>query len=185
MAVVVVDVVMVEVLVVLVEVLVVLDEVELDVFDEVVELDEEDPPVVVDVVEPMSPHRMLEKMTCVFGSWDRMVAGLPAVLLQGPLLPLSSQFMNCELSFQMEKARTMPRPRASPIVVKPPYDWADVHDAAVMVSPVDTALWTATPFWMYLRVMFTRVPVVVPSLVMNCVVMVKTLLVSTVSPGPQ
>jgi hypothetical protein len=46
-----------------------------------------------EVVEPISPHLMLEKVMWVFGLLARIVVGLPSVLLQGPLLPLSSQFM--------------------------------------------------------------------------------------------
>src|SRR4051794_17471487 len=84
-----------------------------DVFDDVVvvgivELELELEPPVLPVVEPMSPQRMLEKTTCVPGFWAMMLAGFPSVLLQGPELPLSSQFMYWLLSFQMLKMRTMP-----------------------------------------------------------------------------
>jgi hypothetical protein len=83
-----------------------------------------------------------------------MVAGLPAELLHGPELPLSSQFMYWLLSFQILKIKTMPRPSASPIVVRPPRVAAvlsdDEHHDAVMESRPDddTAFWITLPFWM-------------------------------------
>jgi hypothetical protein len=89
-----------------------------------VETDDDDDdellPPVPDPVDPISPHLIFEKITEVPGSFASMVDGIPAVLLQGPELPLSSQFMYPPASFQMLKIRTMPRPRASPIVVRPP-----------------------------------------------------------------
>jgi hypothetical protein len=72
------------------------------------------------VVDPMSPQRMLEKTTCVLGLLARMLDGLPSVLLQGPALPLSSQFMYWLLSFQMLNTSTMPLLRALPMVARPP-----------------------------------------------------------------
>jgi len=57
-------------------------------FDEVVV--PEPPPL---KVEPMSPQRMLLNTTCVVGLFWIMSAGLPSLVLQGPLLPVSSQFM--------------------------------------------------------------------------------------------
>lgn len=57
-------------------------------------------------VEPMSPHRMLLKTTCVVGLFWRMREGLPSVVEQGPLLPVSSQFMKPLASFQIAKVRT-------------------------------------------------------------------------------
>ena len=81
-----------------------------------VELDD----IGADPVEPISPHLILPKVTDVLGSFASIVEGFPAELLQGPELPLSSQFMNWPLSFQMLNISTIPRPRASPIVVKPP-----------------------------------------------------------------
>ena len=87
----------------------------------VTELDD-DPPgfPAFEAVEPMSPHLMLEKTTWVSGCCARMLDGLPSVLEQGPLLPLSSQFMKPPLSFQTLKVSTMPRFRAWPMVVSPP-----------------------------------------------------------------
>jgi hypothetical protein len=77
-----------------------------------------------------------------------MVAGSPALESHGPELPLSSQFTYWLLSFQMLKTRTMPRPSASPMVVKPPRLAAelsvDVHQSAVMESRPDDD----TAFWM-------------------------------------
>ena len=81
-----------------------------------------------------------------------MFAGLPAELLHGPELPLSSQFMYCPLSFQMLKMRTMPLPRPWPIVVRPPRLAAvlseDEHHDAVMESRPDeeTAFGMVLPF---------------------------------------
>jgi hypothetical protein len=77
-----------------------------------------------------------------------MLVGLPSVLEQGPLLPLSSQFMLPPASFQMLKVRTMPRPRAAPIPASPPKLAAELHADAWMVSPDEAALGTLTPFWM-------------------------------------
>jgi hypothetical protein len=96
---------------------------------------EEDDLVVVEVVEleleleltpgaepvdPMSPHLMFDQVTDVPGSSAKMVDGSPAVLLHGPALPLSSQFMYALSSCQILKIRTMPRLRASPVVGRPP-----------------------------------------------------------------
>jgi hypothetical protein len=142
-------------------------------------------------VEPISPQRMLEKTTWVVGFCALIRSGFPSVLLQGPELPLSSQFMKPLASFQILKMRTMPRPSALPMVVSPPKVAAelstDVHQSSVMeLTPAeDTALAITLPFWMYCLRISDRVPVVVPSLVINCVVMVKGLEVSTVPPGPQ
>jgi hypothetical protein len=74
-------------------------------------------------VEPMSPHLTLEKVTPVVGLFWIMSDGLPSVAEQGPLLPESSQFIKPPLSFQTLITRTMPRPRASPMVARPPRDW--------------------------------------------------------------
>jgi hypothetical protein len=82
----------------------------------------------------------------------------------------------------MLKIRTMPEVRALPMVVRPPYAEADGHEE--MMSPPDWALGRETPFWMYLRVMLIRLPEGVPESVLNWVMMVKGLVVSTVSPGP-
>jgi hypothetical protein len=90
----------------------------------VVEIDDDDDdellPPGLGPVDPISPHLMFEKVTEVPGSFASMVDGIPAVLLHGPELPLSNQFIYPPASFQMLKMRTMPRPRASPIVVRPP-----------------------------------------------------------------
>lgn len=83
------------------------------------ELDEDTDPT-PPVVEPISPHRIFENTTWVFGSFARMFVGFPSVLLHGPALPLSSQSIYCPASFQMLKARTIPRPNASPMVGRPP-----------------------------------------------------------------
>jgi hypothetical protein len=53
-----------------------------------------------------------------------------------------------------------------------------------MVSPPGWALGMSTPFCWYLRVMLTRLPEGEPLSVLNWVMMVKVLEVSTVSPGP-
>ena len=80
---------------------------------EVVVLDMEVVVVVVDFpppkVDPISPHLMLEKVTEVPGSLARIVAGLPAVLLHGPELPLSSQFMKSPLLSQLSRSPDMAR----------------------------------------------------------------------------
>jgi hypothetical protein len=47
----------------------------------------------VDPVDPMSPHLILLKVTDVPGSFASIVEGFPALLLHGPELPLSSQFI--------------------------------------------------------------------------------------------
>jgi hypothetical protein len=128
-------------------------------FDEVLVADEDDDPGLGgppgENVEPISPHLMFENVTYVPGVVDSIVAGFPAVLLHGPELPLSSQFMNWLLSFQMLSTRTMPLPSALPMVVKPPRLAAtesdDEHDAAVIESrpeDVDTAFGINLPFWM-------------------------------------
>jgi hypothetical protein len=52
------------------------------------------------------------------------------------------------------------------------------------MSPPETAGGRTTPFCRNLRVMEVRVPLGVPSLVLNCVTTVKGLVVSTVPPGP-
>jgi hypothetical protein len=119
-----------------------------------------------------------------------MVAGFPAELLHGPELPLSSQFMNWLPSFQILKIRTMPLPSDFPTVVRPPRLAAvlsdDAHHDAVMESwpDDDTAFGIALPFWMYERRISVRVPVVVPSLVINCVMTVNGSKVLTVPPLP-
>lgn len=64
-----------------------------------------EPPPLLNVL-PMSPQRMLLKTTCVVGLFWRMSSGLPSVVLQGPLLPVSSQFIYPLASFQMAKLRT-------------------------------------------------------------------------------
>jgi len=108
--------------------------------------DELEPPLPSENVEPISPHLMFEKVTEVPGVCDSIVVGSPAVLLQGPELPLSNQFMYWLGSFQILKIRTIPLPSASPIVVRPPrlaaVPSAELHHAAVMElrpDDVDTA----------------------------------------------
>lgn len=127
----------------------------------VCETDDDDDDEVVpvpDPVDPISPHLMFEKVTEVPGSLDWMVDGIPAVLLQGPELPLSSQFMYPPASFQMLKMRTMPRPRASPIVGKPPSvpaseSIAVQKDSVMELAPEKpddedaTAFAITLPFW--------------------------------------
>lgn len=83
------------------------------------------PPVIVPPVDPISPHRMLLNTTCVLGLFCLIKAGLPSVEEQGPLLPLSSQFIYPEASFQMENTSVMPRLRAWPIVGRDPNVAAD------------------------------------------------------------
>lgn len=125
------------------------------------------------MVEPMSPHLMFENTTCVVALFASMSVGLPSVALHGPLLPESSQFMNWLLSFQMLKAKTMPRPSASPIVVREPNSAAlpstASHHVELIESPVgaEMALGTVKLFWWYTRLIWLSVPVVVPSSVMN------------------
>jgi hypothetical protein len=74
------------------------------------------------------------------------------------------------------------------MVVKPPkvaeLVEAALHPSAVITSPPEEALATSLPSWMYLRVIVVRVPLVVPSLVLNCVITVNGFVVSTVPPGP-
>lgn len=105
------------------------------------------PPEEVWPVDPISPQRMFEKTTWVPGSSETMFEGLPSVLVQGPLLPLSSQFMYPPLSFQILKTSTMPLPNACPIPAKPPYCEAELHADAWIVSPDGDALGTLCPFW--------------------------------------
>jgi hypothetical protein len=59
-----------------------------------------------------------------------------------------------------------------------------LHFSVVRTSPPETAGGRTTPFCRNLRVMEVRVPLGVPSLVLNCVTTVKGLVVSTVPPGP-
>jgi len=105
------------------------------------------PPEEVLTVDPISPQRMFEKTTWVPGSWEMMFEGLPSVLVQGPLLPLSSQFMLPLLSFQILKTSTMPRPKACPMLARPPNCAAELHADAWIVSPEEDALGTLCPFW--------------------------------------
>lgn len=83
---------------------------------------------------------MFEKTTCVSELFAWIKDGLPSVALHGPLLPESSQFMNWLLSFQMLKAKTMPLPSASPMVVREPNSAAlpstASHHVELMESPV-------------------------------------------------
>lgn len=58
------------------------------------------------LVDPISPHRMLENTTWVSGCWDWMLDGLPWPLVQGPLFPESSHAICWAASFQMLMART-------------------------------------------------------------------------------
>lgn len=66
-------------------------------------------PLPLEKVDPMSPQRMPLKTTCVVGLFWMMSAGLPSVVEQGPLEPVSSQFMKPDASFQMAKVRTTVR----------------------------------------------------------------------------
>lgn len=123
-------------------------------------------------VEPISPHLISDQVVYVPGVCDSISEGFPAVLLHGPLLPLSSQFIYCPPSFQILNTNTIPAPRASPIVVRPPRLAAapslESHHAAVIESrPVDgdTGSGITTPFWTYKRLISVNVPVVVLSLV--------------------
>ena len=68
-------------------------------------------------VDPMSPHLIWLKVTCVSGWIDWMTSGLPSVALQGPAFELcpSSHSMKPPLSHQMLNTRTIPRLIAAPI----------------------------------------------------------------------
>lgn len=68
-------------------------------------------------VDPMSPHLIWLKVTCVSGWMDLMTSGSPSVALQGPAFELSpsSHCIEPPLSHQMEKTRTIPRLMAAPI----------------------------------------------------------------------
>jgi hypothetical protein len=88
-------------------------------------------------VDPISPQRTFEKITCVFGLFARIVDGLPSVLLQGPEPPLSSQPMNEPGSFQMLNTSTIPRPSASPMVFRPPNEAPEEQSVMESTPPDD------------------------------------------------
>ena len=67
--------------------------------------------------------------------------------------------------------KTIGLPVAEPIVFKPPKLAAELsmalHMSEVRVSPPEMELARTFPFWRYLRVIEVKVPVAVPSLVLN------------------